>query len=176
MADFRMSDLITAQMMRESSNNPMAVSPSGASGLMQIMPKDAHDLYGSSAPSVFDEARARGFDTGSESVGDAARLLRDPEISMALGDPYLRDLLRRHNGNIDYALTAYNAGPGAMSRMINSGGGIQDMPNPEQREYAQKIRKLYLDKVGQEMPTTMDTMQLTRPKARPMGLLEMTNG
>ena len=174
MADFRMSDLLQAQIMQESSNNPMAVSPSGAVGLMQIMPQDAPDLYGKSAPSVFDAARDRGFDTGSESVSDAARLLRDPEINMDLGDPYLRDLMRLYGGNIDLALTAYNAGPGAMNRMLDSGGGIQDMRHQEQREYAQKIRNLYADKIGQEMPQTMDEMQLTRPKARPapLGLLE----
>lgn len=173
MADgFKFQDLINALIQRESSGNPMAVSDSGAIGLMQIMPGTASDLSGSSAPSVFDAARARGFDVPDESVATARGLLFDPEINMALGDPYLRDLIRKYDGDIDLALTAYNAGPTAMDSVLASGGGIQDFADPEAREYAMKVRQGFTDQTGQQLPQRMDTRQLTRPQQRPRGLLD----
>jgi len=173
MADgFKFQDLINALIQRESSGNPMAVSDAGAVGLMQIMPGTASDLSGSSAPSVFDAARDRGFDVPDESVATARGLLFDPEINMALGDPYLRDLMRKYDGDIDLALTAYNAGPTAMDSVLASGGGIQDFADPEAREYAMKVRQGFTDQTGQQLPQRMDTRQLTRPHQRPRGLLD----
>jgi len=169
---FRFQDLIDALIQRESSGNPMAVSDAGAVGLMQIMPGSASDLSGSSAPSVFDAARDRGFDVPDESMATARGLLFDPEINMALGDPYLRDLMRKYDGNIDLALTAYNAGPGAMDSVLESGGGIQDFADPEAQEYAMKVRQAFAQQTGQQLPQRMDTRQLTRPQMRPAGLLE----
>ena len=172
MADqFQFSDLINALIQRESRGDPMAVSKKGAVGLMQIRPEHAHDLYGTSAPSVFDVARERGFDVPDESVDTARGLLFDPEINMALGDPYLRDLMRAYGGNIDNALTAYNAGPIEMNAVLAQGRGPQDM-GQEAREYAGHIRRLYREATGMDLPQTMNLMQLTRPRPRPAGLLE----
>lgn len=172
MADqFQFSDLIAALIQRESRGDPMAVSKKGAVGLMQIRPEHAHDLYGTSAPSVFDVARERGFDVPDESVDTARGLLFDPEINMALGDPYLRDLMRAYGGNIDNALTAYNAGPIELNAMLAQGGGPQDM-GQEAREYSGHIRRLYREATGMDLPQTMNLMQLTRPRPRPVGLLE----
>lgn len=172
MADqFQFSDLIAALIQRESRGDPMAVSKKGAVGLMQIRPEHAHDLYGTSAPSVFDVARERGFDVPDESVGTARGLLFDPEINMALGDPYLRDLMRAYGGNIDNALTAYNAGPIEMNAVLAQGRGPQDM-GQEAREYSGHIRRLYREATGMDLPQTMNLMQLTRPRPRPVGLLE----
>lgn len=172
MADqFQFSDLIAALIQRESKGDPMAVSKKGAVGLMQIRPEHAHDLYGTSAPSVFDVARERGFDVPDESVDTARGLLFDPEINMALGDPYLRDLMRAYGGNIDNALTAYNAGPIEMNAVLAQGRGPQDM-GQEAREYSGHIRRLYREATGMDLPQTMNLMQLTRPRPRPAGLLE----
>lgn len=172
MADqFQFSDLIAALIQRESRGDPMAVSKKGAVGLMQIRPEHAHDLYGTSAPSVFDVARERGFDVPDESVDTARGLLFDPEINMALGDPYLRDLMRAYGGNVDNALTAYNAGPIEMNSVLAAGKGPQDM-GQQAREYAGHIRKLYRDATGMELPQQIDLLQLTRPRPRPMGLLD----
>lgn len=166
------SDLINALIQRESMGNPMAVSKKGAVGLMQIRPEHAHDLYGDSAPSVFDVARQRGFDVPDETVDTARELLFDPEINMALGDPYLRDLMRAYGGNVDTALTAYNAGPIEMNKVLAAGEGPQDM-GQQAREYSGHIRKLYRDATGMELPETINLLQLTRPRPRPVGLLEM---
>lgn len=172
MADqFQFSDLINALIQRESRGDPMAVSKSNAVGLMQIKPEHAHDLYGDSAPSVFDVARRMGYDVTSETPETAKSLLFDPEINMALGDPYLRDLMRAYGGNVDNALTAYNAGPIEMNSVLASGKGPQDM-GQQAREYAGHIRKLYRDATGMELPQQIDLLQLTRPRPRPMGLLD----
>jgi soluble lytic murein transglycosylase-like protein len=171
MADgFQFQDLIDALIQRESRGNPSAVSEKGAVGLMQIMPQHAHNLHGPSAPSVFDEARRRGFDVPDESVDTARGLLMDPSLNYALGDPYLRDLMRTYDGNIDLALTAYNAGPTTMNKVLAAGRDIQSM-GQEAREYASHIRDLYRQATGQELPGQMDTRQLVRPQARPAGLL-----
>lgn len=172
MADqFQFSDLISALIQRESKGDPMAVSKRGAIGLMQIMPEHAHDLYGESAPSVFDVARGMGYDVMGETPETARSLLFDPEINMALGDPYLRDLFRAYGGNVDNALTAYNAGPIEMNSVLAAGNGPQDM-GQQAKEYAGHIRKLYRDATGMELPQRIDTLQLTRPRPRPMGLLD----
>jgi len=172
MADgFIFQQLIDSLIERESRGDPSAQSEKGAIGLMQIMPQHAHDLYGSNAPSVFDEARRRGYDVPNESVDTARGLLMDPEINYALGDPYLRDLMRAFGGNIENALTAYNAGPDAMKSMLSQGKGPDDFASSEAREYADHIRNIYREKTGKELPETMDLRQLVRPKMRPEGLL-----
>jgi soluble lytic murein transglycosylase-like protein len=73
----------------ESGYDPDAVSPAGAIGVMQLMPKTARDL---------------GVDP------------RDPAQNILGGAAYLRLLLDRFNGDIDKTLAAYNAGPGSVDR------------------------------------------------------------
>jgi soluble lytic murein transglycosylase-like protein len=83
-------DLLRAVARVESGFVPCAVSPKGATGLMQIMPATARDL-GLSNP-------------------------LDSQESLMAGAKYLRQLLDRYNGDVRLALGAYNAGPGRVDQ------------------------------------------------------------
>jgi len=77
-------DLVRALIKVESNFNPLAVSPKGAQGLMQLMPETAR-RYG-------------------------IRDIFNSEENLSGGIRYLSDLLRMFNGNLPLALSAYNAG------------------------------------------------------------------
>ncbi len=77
--------LIQAVIMTESGGNPNAVSPSGAQGLMQIMPDTAKWL---SLENPF-----------------------NPHENILKGSEYLAKLLDQFDHKLDLALAAYNAGP-----------------------------------------------------------------
>jgi soluble lytic murein transglycosylase-like protein len=77
--------LVRAVISAESGWNPSAVSPKGAVGIMQLMPRTATDM---------------GVDNRF-----------NPEQNIEGGVKYLRFLLDKFNGNMTLALAAYNAGP-----------------------------------------------------------------
>lgn len=87
-------DLLHAVIQAESNYNHLAVSPKGATGLMQLMPETARQ-YG---------------------VADA----REPATNLMAGARYLRDLLAQFNNDLPIALAAYNAGPKAVQKNGNA--------------------------------------------------------
>lgn len=101
------AELIKAVIHVESAFNPRAISPKGARGLMQLMPGTARDL---GVPNSF-----------------------SPHQNIHAGAKYLAQLLKRHQGNVQYALAAYNAGPEAVSRH----GGIP--PYTETINYVRRV-------------------------------------
>lgn len=86
--------LFQALINQESGFNPKAVSPAGAMGLSQLMPKTAKSL------GVTDPFNA------SQNLEGGAK--------------YLAQMMKEFNGDPKLALAAYNAGPGAVKRA----GGI----------------------------------------------------
>ncbi len=90
--------LVRAVIRVESGENPRAVSPKGAQGLMQLMPATADEL------GVIDPLR--------------------PRDNLRGGTRYLAQLLDRYDGRLEWALAAYNAGPAAVDRH----GGVPPYP------------------------------------------------
>ena len=83
-------ELLASIVHAESGGRVGAVSRTGAQGLMQLMPRTAHQL----------------------GVADTFR----PDQNIAGGTLYLDSLLTRYHDNLALALAAYNAGPGAVDR------------------------------------------------------------
>lgn len=160
-------ELMAALQLRESSNNPNALSDDGAVGLFGIMPEDAMTPLRKGVPSVFDAARNLGFDVSSETLDESKRLLRDPDINRAIAEPYLRELMAKYNWDIDKALTAYNAGPKKLDGILAQGLGFDALDKEEQRTYAADMARDYQSLHGKPMPTN-SVLVSPRPRMRPM--------
>ncbi len=85
--------LVHALIWAESSYDPKAVSPSGAEGLMQLMPATAK-RYGVRDPF-------------------------DPKQNIDGGVKHLRELLDQFDGDLELVVAAYNAGANAVIRAGN---------------------------------------------------------
>ncbi|HEY6334118.1 MAG TPA: lytic transglycosylase domain-containing protein [Blastocatellia bacterium] len=105
--------LILSVMNQESGYNPSAVSPKGASGLMQLMPETA--------------------------VRFGVRNIFDPRENVMAGASYLRWLLDRF-GDVRLALAGYNAGEGAVESYGNRIPPFQETQNYVQIIYTRYTR------------------------------------
>jgi membrane-bound lytic murein transglycosylase F len=126
-----------AQAIAESNLRPKARNPSGATGIMQIL------------PTTFREIRDKNPSFAS---------LHDPRWNIAAGIYYNRYLhqrwherIGRFDEQLDYTFASYNAGFGRISKAFRKAGGA-DKPLPwtavaahsprETRNYVKKIRSL----------------------------------
>ncbi len=103
--------LLASIVEAESSFRADAVSPKGAQGLMQLMP--VH------------------FEAGQQGL--------DPAANLELGARLFVRLLDRYDGDLELALAAYHAGPGAVDRF----GAVP--PFRSTRAYVRRVLALYLE-------------------------------
>ena len=136
--------LIAAVIYAESHFRDGQTSAAGAQGLMQITPATARYIAHKSG--------------GTQFVVDD---LATPQVNIAYGAYYLRYLLRRYGGNVDFALAAYNAGEGNVDRWIAAAQArdraltITAIPYAETRAYVSRVltvrgqyRRSYAEQLG----------------------------
>lgn len=111
--------LLAALISAESGFRHDAVSAKGAQGLMQLMPDTATSL--------------------------GVTLDGDPHANLEAGTKYLASLLEQFGGDVELALAAYNAGPGAVRRW----GTIP--PFRETGVFVQRVRDAYRELTGVEL-------------------------
>jgi len=120
--------LVASLIRQESEFNPGAVSHANAYGLMQLLPQVGKG-----------EARAahiRHFSIAS---------LLEPTVNIQLGTHYFREMVTQYNGQVEYALAAYNAGSNRVDDWLHSGHYrdvpefVESIPFTETREYVQAI-------------------------------------
>ncbi|HEY2837142.1 MAG TPA: lytic transglycosylase domain-containing protein [Rhizomicrobium sp.] len=115
-----------------------STSVAGAHGIMQLMPATAKILAGRAAIDQLD----------------------DPTYSLSLGERYISDLLDHLNGNLLQLGGAYNAGPGAASRWMQTKPGkddpllfVESIPIAETRSYVRRLMEyqwMYRRRFGQD--------------------------
>lgn len=115
-----------------------STSSAGAHGIMQMMPSTARLLAGPKAVAKLD----------------------DPAYSLSLGQRYISDLLDHLNGNLLQLGGAYNAGPGAAARWLETKAGkddplvfVESIPIAETRSYVRRLMEyqwMYRRRFGEE--------------------------
>ena len=140
--------LIWAFVRQESVFNPRATSSAGARGLMQLMPRTANYIAGEKRFS-----------------GKSRDFLYEPSMNLALGQRYLRYLMRKGHVGQDLfrLLAAYNAGVGNLKRWDKRGSlskdplmFIETLPMLETRLFVERVMAnlwAYRHRLGQPTPS-----------------------
>ncbi|HEY8131416.1 MAG TPA: lytic transglycosylase domain-containing protein [Thermoanaerobaculia bacterium] len=119
--------LIMGLVHQESTFNPLARSPVGAVGLMQLMPPTAKEL-------------ARRLNSSAN--------VENPEVNIRLGTFYFRQLVDMFGGVVQLAVASYNAGMGNVMRWRRAAPRkpldefIESMPFAETRNYVKRVTML----------------------------------
>lgn len=117
--------LAYAVMRAESSFTPVATSPVGARGLMQLMPQTAAMVL--HVKKIEPER------------------LYDPELNIRLGTKHLRELIDKFGGNQTAVIASYNAGAHNVNRWLKTYANlkgeefIESIPFSETRDYVKKV-------------------------------------
>jgi tetratricopeptide (TPR) repeat protein len=137
-------DLIFGIIRQESVFNPMARSPVGASGLMQLMPATAKVEASRLSQNYVDKnTKAR-----IKREAQNKKNLLDPDTNLTLGIHHVRTLLAKY-GNPVYILSAYNASPSAAERWMGKIPThdlltfIERIPYKETRAYVKLVLRNY---------------------------------
>ena len=120
--------ILVASLIRQESNfNPLATSPVGARGLMQLMPAVGKTL-----------AEAKGIRPWDPDI------LYQPAINIRLGTAHLRELVRRYQ-EVVKVLAAYNAGESRVAKWSGKAGAgdpevfTERIPFVETRDYVRIV-------------------------------------
>jgi hypothetical protein len=97
----------------ESGYNPESVSPKGAVGVLQVMPRLAWHNFGIAREKLF-----------------------DPQVNIRIGLSWMKSLLNRFDHDLDLSLAAYNAG---VSRVVRAGYRIPRIR--ETQMYVRRVKK-----------------------------------
>ena len=122
--------LVASLIRQESEFNPGAVSHANAYGLMQLLPQVGQGEARA--------ARIRHFSTASLLV---------PNLNIQLGTHYFKSMVTQFNGQVEYALAAYNAGSNRVEDWLQNGyyrdvpEFVESIPFTETREYVQAIMR-----------------------------------
>ena len=122
------TSLLYAISRQESALYPLAQSPVGARGLLQLLPTTAKET-----------ASKLGVPYRNE------QQLFDPAMNIRLGSAYLKRLLDVYDGNRILAAAAYNAGPGRVKRWRDQSADkpmdvwVESIPYKETRNYVQNV-------------------------------------
>lgn len=133
---FKLGDhgaLIHAIIRQESSFDQKAISPAGARGLMQLMPRTARQTA---------RALKRSFKVHF--------LLSNPMYNITLGAKHLESLIKKFDGSYVLAIAAYNAGAHKVKKWIKYFGDprtgsidtidwIEQIPYSETRSYVHRV-------------------------------------
>jgi soluble lytic murein transglycosylase-like protein len=144
--------LIVALAHQESGMNPRAVSPSGAVGLMQIMPATAQYVARKAAIPFSGPAD-----------------LMNPSTNLRIGQAYIHYLMDQGSigSNLVFVTAAYNAGPGNFARWQNRLSDIKDpllyiesLPSRETRYYVKQVLTNYwiTSLKHEKNPETLDAL------------------
>jgi soluble lytic murein transglycosylase len=129
-AEYSVGENIVFSIIKtESGFKKDAVSEKGAVGLMQIMPSTGEYLYNK----LYKYAE-RKFDRA---------MLFQADLNIELGTYYIKYLLDKFDGDLDWAVAAYNAGEGNAAAWRASGITVGGLPYAETRGYVEKFQRTY---------------------------------
>ena len=127
-------NLIYALIKAESNFNSKAKSSKDAIGLLQLMESTAQDV-----------CKKTDLQISSDELSEK---LLEPDININIGTKYLSILIQKY-GNIEIAITAYNAGIGTVDTWIEKGiinadgSNVENIPYKETNNYVRKILRDY---------------------------------
>ncbi len=122
--------MVASLIRQESEFNPGAVSRANALGLMQLLPKVGKSLAR--------ETKMKQFTQNDLFV---------PSVNLQLGTRYFRYMVEHYNGQVEYALAAYNAGEERVDTWRRNGDFkdvdefVESIPITETREYVQAVMR-----------------------------------
>lgn len=125
-------ELIMGIITRESAGINYRRSSANAQGLMQLIPGTAQDM--------------------ANRLGIENYNINDPAFNIRAGSEYIKIQLQKYNGNLDYALAAYNWGPGNVDKWIRNGADVNRLPK-ETQKYIPEVRgysNVYINKLREQ--------------------------